>query len=78
MNSYQNRFTEILEIICKATPPETLVEKWISHQSDELQDWVGSTYAPWWLQNIGVLDAAHAAAIEPIEGDARIDYRRPT
>lgn len=72
--SYAERFSFALELICQAKPPAKMVDEWISGENEELQDWVGSTSCPWWLQNIGAIDAAHEAAMKPIDGDDRVDY----
>lgn len=71
---YAVRFSSALELICQAKPPAKMVAEWISGENEKLQDWVGTTSSPWWLQNIGAIEAAHEAATHPIEGDDRIDY----
>jgi len=67
--TWKGRFTETLTLLCGGEePPEKLVDEWINHTSDDLQDWVGTSGCPWWLQCIGAIDAAHSAANQPIEG----------
>lgn len=68
-STYEQRFTAAVAMICGVTPPATLVCDWINkaERHDDLQQWVGS-YAPGWVQNIAVLDAAHQMADQPTEG----------
>lgn len=68
-STYEQRFTAAIAVICGVTPPATLVCDWINkaERHDDLQQWVGS-YAPGWVQNIAVLDAAHQMADQPTEG----------
>lgn len=82
--TFKERFTELLTLITGLTPPEGLVDDWLGPNEltglgGDLQDWVGEwSECPWWLQNIGVLDMAHAGASAPCEGEHhRIDYRQP-
>ncbi|WP_294636584.1 hypothetical protein [uncultured Aquabacterium sp.] len=66
-STYEQRFTEAVALICGAEPPPELVEAWIAGEDEALQQWVGG-YAPGWVQNIAVLDAAHQLANQPTEG----------
>lgn len=62
MTPYAERFSEVLGLICKDTPPKELVLSWLSHESEDLVDWVGMSKIPDWLQCIGAIEAAIAAA----------------
>ncbi len=77
--TFVDRFIAAIELICKATPDKQLVIDWLNNNdNDSLQDWIGATKAPWWLQSIGVLDMAYTAASNPVEGEHDlIDYVNP-
>lgn len=68
--TYQQRFTEVVSLLCRAAPPSDMVEGWLTPDADDhrLQEWA-IEYAPNWSQGIGVLDAAHVMADQPAEGE---------
>lgn len=68
--TYQQRFTEVVSLLCRASPPADMVEGWLTPEADDhrLQEWA-IEHAPNWSQGIGVLDAAHVMADQPAEGD---------
>jgi len=74
---FEERYYLALELLTKATPPRESVHNYIydiwDDKEEHLQDWVGTTDTPWWCQNIGILDAAHAMASAPIEGHEHSD-----
>lgn len=77
-STYAQRFTAAVALICGVTPPAALVCDWINKEErhDDLQQWVGS-YAPGWVQNIAVLDAAHQMADQPTEGSNHEPAQQP-
>ena len=77
-STYAQRFTAAVAVICGVTPPAALVCDWINKEErhDDLQQWVGS-YAPGWVQNIAVLDAAHQMADQPTEGGNHEPVQQP-
>ena len=77
-STYAQRFTAAVAVICGVTPPAALVCDWINKEErhDDLQQWVGS-YAPGWVQNIAVLDAAHQMADQPTEGGNHEPAQQP-
>lgn len=77
-STYAQRFTAAVAAICGVTPPAALVCDWINKEErhDDLQQWVGS-YAPGWVQNIAVLDAAHQMADQPTEGGNHEPAQQP-
>lgn len=77
-STYAQRFTAAVAVICGVTPPVALVCDWINKEErhDDLQQWVGS-YAPGWVQNIAVLDAAHQMADQPTEGGNHEPAQQP-
>lgn len=66
---YNQRLSKAIEHICRELPPQHLVDDWVSGKSDELQDWVGGTEAPLWVQSIAIIDAAIAMAEHPCDGE---------
>ena len=69
MIDYKERFTLALHHICGECPPSHLVEDWILHRNEDLQEWVLNSTIPWWVMGIGVIEAAMAMANAPIDGE---------
>ena len=72
--SYKARFTEAVALLCGKVPPESMVDDWIARKESSDGDGLGGLQSfaisngPSWAQGIGLLDAAHLAASQPVEG----------
>ena len=72
--TFAQRFTDAVAILCAAEPPSEFVSEWLANVDVDgvhrLQEWVLNQEAtPSWAQGIGVLDAAHVMASQPVEGE---------
>lgn len=67
MTTYQQRFTDAVELLCKKRPDDAMVITWLNLDSESLQDFA-ATHGPSWCQGIVLLDAADCLASDPEEG----------
>lgn len=67
--TYYYRFHVALTLLTGAVPPEGYVLQWLSNEDDyPFQSWAASN-GPSWAQGLAILDAAHAMADSPCEGE---------
>lgn len=67
--TWEQRFSQALQILCGGSaPPPGLVQKWIRHESDDLQEWTVSHQAFPWSMGITIIEAATGLADQPDEG----------
>lgn len=77
--TYQERFSEGVQLLVGELPPEQLVIDWLEFKNDDFQSWVVNCLGDAWPQGIAVLDAAQILADHPKEGPlGHIDYTRPS
>lgn len=66
--TYLDRFIAAMGFVCQKQPPKELCEKWLSHDSEDLQSWAVSNARIYWMTGIGAIEAAQHLADEPEEG----------
>lgn len=71
--TYEQRFIEAFTLLCGGRKPAIkMVQDWLSHESEALQDFAVSN-GPSWCQGIALIDAAHLMAENPEEGFGHLD-----
>lgn len=76
--TWMERFVDALTLMCGAEPPLEYCQEWIDNvevdHAHRLQNWVGMQEStPFWVQNIGLIDAAQVMADTPTEGEGHLD-----
>ena len=68
--TFSDRFSDAVEILCGAKPPQKLVTAWLRDEDiyPNLQNWILGQKIPIWAQGIVLLDAAELMASTPVEG----------
>lgn len=71
--TFEQRFTEAVERLVGAKPPQKFVQDWLAGKDAnghfQLQAWVlNQKGTPHWAQGIVLLDAAELLAETPVEG----------